>query len=211
MGTAPASPTHGRLEGFLAAGAATAIVGVALIASYLSLAHNEPIPFNQDDPDRLATWMILLELGSAAAIAAGTWAIRAQHPHAAVGLAVAAAGVLLPFWAAWSWLPSPARAGVLAAFPLAAAGISRVALRWGVRPSGPARHGLRSVTLLAAAAILVHLLGYNPFADPGCARVCDDVRPVLDGLLTTRSAVECSCILTIVAIVVSQFAGGRKK
>jgi signal transduction histidine kinase len=203
MGTTRASPARGRVEGLVAAGAATGMAGVAIVASYLAVVHNEPIPFDQDDPGRLATWMILVELVSAAAVTAGAWVVRAHHPHAAAGLAVAAAGVLLPFWAAWSWLPSPVRAGVLAAFPLAAAGISRVALHWGVRRSSTARLGLRSVTLLTLAATLVHLLGYNPFADPGCARVCDDVRPVLDGLLTTRSAVECSAILTIIAIVVA--------
>lgn len=202
MTTSP-SPTRGRVEGLFAAGLATALAAVGTFASYLAVVHNEPIPFNQEDPAHLATWIVLVELGSAASIAAGVWAIRAHHPHAAVGLAVAAFGVLVPFWSTWSWLPAPVAAGLFATTPLAVAGVASVTLLWRLPPSRIAFHGLRVLSLLAIGASLLHLAGYNPFADPGCTRLCDDVRPVLDGLLATRTAVEWSCTLTIVAAIVA--------
>lgn len=88
-----------------------------------------------------------------------------------------AVGSLLPLWAAWSWLPGPVRAGVLAAAPLTVAGTAQVALGWPPEVSASARRTGRAVVVLAGAASLAHLLGYNPFADPGCARTCNDVRP----------------------------------
>jgi signal transduction histidine kinase len=59
------------------------------------------------------------------------------------------------------------------------------------------------VFALVVAAGGVHLLGYDPFADPGCARTCADVTPLLDGLLSTRSAVVVSCSLTMVAAILA--------
>jgi signal transduction histidine kinase len=59
------------------------------------------------------------------------------------------------------------------------------------------------VFALVVGGALVHLLGYNPFADPGCARTCADVTPLLDGLLSTRSAVVVSCSLTMVAAILA--------
>lgn len=202
-GSGSALHMRGRAVGVAAAATATALAIVAATASYLALAQNEPIPLNPYPFGGLATWLVLVELAAATSIAAGVWASRAQYPYAAAGLAIASTAVLVPFWATGSWLPAPARAGFLAASPLAVASVSQVALRWGARPPGSARITLRATYSLAAAATLVHLLGYNPFADPGCALVCGDVRPVLDGLLTTRSALTWTCVLTIIAIVVA--------
>jgi signal transduction histidine kinase len=112
-------------------------------------------------------------------------------------------GSLLPLWAAWSWLPGPVRAGVLAAAPLTVAGTAQVALGWPPEASASARRAGRAVVVLAGAASLAHLLGYNPFADPGCARTCDDVRPILDSVLSTKSAVAITCVLTIVAAILA--------
>jgi signal transduction histidine kinase len=208
-GASATLPTPGRATGLLAAGAITALAVVAAIASYLPVVRDDSLPFGQGDPSRLATWMVAIELGAALSVVAGAWAIRGQHPQVAGGLAFAAVGVLLPFWATWSWLPSAARAAVLAAFPLAAAGVATVALRWAVLPSVTARRSLRTAYLLVAAAVLIHLLGYNPFADPGCVGACDDVRPALDGLMTSRSAVTYSCALAVVALAVASAAVAR--
>jgi signal transduction histidine kinase len=62
---------------------------------------------------------------------------------------------------------------------------------------------MQVVFALVVAAVVVHLLGYNPFADPGCARTCADVIPLLDGLLSTRSVVVVSCSLTMVAAILA--------
>lgn len=196
-------PVHGRAVGFAAAATATVLALVAGTGTYLASAQDDPIPLHPYPFGALAIWLVLVELAAAISIAAGVWATRARCPYAAAGLAIASAAVLVPFWATDAWLPAPARAGFLAASPLAVGGVIQVALRWGTRRPGSARRTLRVAYSLTAAATLVHLLGYDPFADPGCALVCADVSPVLDGLLSTRSVVGWTCLLTIIAIVAS--------
>ena len=78
----------------------------------------------------MTPWPSLVELAAAAVMVAGAWSVRATHPLASTGLAVATAGSLLPLWAASPWLPGPVRAGVLAAAPLTVAGVAQVALGW---------------------------------------------------------------------------------
>jgi signal transduction histidine kinase len=129
--------------------------------------------------------------------------VRTTHPRASTGLAVAVVASLLPLWAAWPWLPGPVRAGVLAAAPVAVAGLAQVALGWPTQAPAAARGAGRAVFGLAGAASLAHLVGYNPFADPGCLRTCRDVQPPLGGLLTTRAVVVIACLLTIVAAAVA--------
>jgi signal transduction histidine kinase len=148
-------------------------------------------------------WVRPAELAAVAVVVAGTWAVRADRPRASTGLAVGAVGALLPLWAALSWLPGPVRAGVLAATPLTVAGTAQVALGWPLEVSASARRVGQVVLVLAGSASLMYLLGYNPFADPGCARTCDDVRPILDGVLDTKSAVTITCVLTVVAAILA--------
>src|SRR4029077_18962973 len=133
-------------------------------------------------------------------------AVRVDHPRASTGLAVGAMGSLLPLWAALSWLPGPVRAGVLAAAPFTVAGTAQVGLGWPPEAPATARRAGRAVLVLIGAASLAHLLGYNPFADPGCARTCDDIRPILDSVLSTKSAVTITCVLTIVAAILAAAA-----
>ena len=137
---------------------------------------------------------------------AGAWAVRATHPLASTGLAVATAGSLLPLWAASPWLPGPVRAGVLAAAPLTVAGIAQVALGWPTDVPPAARRAGQAIYTLAGAAGLAHLLGYNPFADPGCFRTCEDVAPLLGGPLTTQTAVTITSLLTIATAAVATAA-----
>jgi signal transduction histidine kinase len=197
--TAPRRDTS-AIAGFLA----TATAAVTILVSALAVA-------GDDDPwsvvgRRALAWLLLVELAAVVVMVAGVWAVRGPHPRVSTALAVGTTGSLLPLWAGWPWLPGPARGGVLAAAPLTVAGVARVALQWPTRPSRGAGGAGRAVTLLATAAGLVHLLGYNPFADPGCARVCDDVRPLVENVLTTRSAVASTCLLSFVAAVVAATA-----
>jgi signal transduction histidine kinase len=62
------------------------------------------------------------------------------------------------------------------------------------------------VFALAGVAGLTYLLGYNPFADPGCFRTCEDVPPLLGGLLTTQAAVTIASLLIIVAATIATAA-----
>ena len=108
---------------------------------------------------------------------------------------------LVPGVATLSALPDGVRAGVLAAAPLAVAGAAEVALGW-------TTHGRRAPTdatvwMLAVAAAIVHLAGYNPLADPGCSWVCVSVEPVAGGLLDTRDAVAVSSALSVAGVVIA--------
>jgi signal transduction histidine kinase len=169
---------------------------VTVVASSLVLARYDPALVGERST---TPWLSFVELAAAAAMVAGTWAVRAAHPPASTGLAVATAGSLLPLWATSPWLPGPVRAGVLAAAPFTIAGLAHVALGWPREGAPTARRAGRAVYVLAGTAALTHLLGYNPFADPGCFRTCEDVPPVLGGILTTQAAVTVASLLTIAA------------
>jgi signal transduction histidine kinase len=140
------------------------------------------------------------------ALVAAVWLLRPNRPGAALGLSIATIATLLPLWAAWSWLGPAVRAATLAVLPVATVGVALVAAGWaGARPVAGARL-FPAGALLAGAAALVHLTGYDPFADPGCARTCERVRPLAEGLLTVRTAVAMTCSLTIAAAVVAAIA-----
>jgi signal transduction histidine kinase len=193
----------GRVAAAVAGSLATAVAVVTVLASSVALAGDD---LGAVVERRAPVWLRLLELAAVAAMVAGVWAVRADHPRVSTGLAVATAGSLLPLWAAWSWLPGPARAGVLAAGSLTIAGVARVALHWPMEPSPRARRAGGVVFVLVGTASLIHVLGYNPFVDPGCVRICDDIAPALHNLLTTRSAVALTCLLTILAATVGAAA-----
>ena len=202
-GASPGLAAPGRASGALAAPLATTVAVVTVVASALVLVRYDP----QLIGERATTpWLSFVELAAAVVMVAGVWAVRATHPLASSGLAVATAGSLLPLWAALPWLPGPVRAGVLAAAPLTVAGVAQVALGWPADPSPAARRAGQAIYTLAGAAGLAHLLGYNPFADPGCFRTCEDVAPLLGGLVTTQAAVTIASLLTIAAVAVATAA-----
>lgn len=99
---------------------------------------------------------------------------------------------------------------MLAAAPFTVAGVAQVALGWPTKVAPEVRRAGRAVYLLAGVAALVHLLGYNPFADRGCFRTCEDVPPVLGGILTTRAAVTVASLLTIAAAVLGAAASSDR-
>ena len=190
----PAAPR--RAARALAAPLATAVAVVTVVASALVLARYDPALVGERST---TPWLSFAELAAAVVLVAGAWSVRATHPPASTGLAVATVGSLLPLWATSPWLPGPVRAGVLAAAPFTVAGVAQVALGWPTEPSPAARRAGRAVYVLAGVAALAHLLGYNPFADPGCFRTCNDVPPLLGGILTTQAAVTVASLLTIAA------------
>jgi hypothetical protein len=199
-GATPAPAAPRRAPGALAAPLATTVAAVTVVASSLVLARYDPELVGERST---TPWLSFVELAAAVVMVAGAWLVRATHPLASTGLAVATAGSLLPLWAAWPWLPGPVRAGVLAAAPLTLAGVAQVALGWPTDPSPAARRAGRAVYVLAGVAGLTQLLGYNPFADPGCFRTCEDVAPLLGGFLTTQTAATITSLLTLVAAAVA--------
>jgi signal transduction histidine kinase len=159
-----------------------------------------------DDPfayagRRLPAWLIVVGLSVVGFVVAGLWATRIR-PGASGGLATATIGSLLPLWAAWSWLPDRIQAGVLVATPFAVM-VAQVALSWSAPGSSNPSTAMRIVVILVVASGVVHLLGYNPFADSRCRLTCVNVTPLLDGSMSTRSAVVVSCSLTIVGAVLA--------
>jgi len=201
-GTAPPEPqARARRAATVTTSLATGIAVLTVLMSALAdRVADDPLAFAER---RLPAWLTAVDVAAVGVVVAGLWATRAHHPRASIGLAVATVGSLLPLWAAWSWLPDEVRAGVLAAAPFVVVGAANVALGWTASSSRNASRAMQVVFALVVAAVVVHLLGYNPFADPGCARTCADVIPLLDGLLSTRSVVVVSCSLTMVAAILA--------
>ena len=205
VASAPSAP--GRATGALPASLATVVAVATVLASSIVLARDDPRLLNKDWP---AAWPWLVEFAAAVVMVGGAWSVRTTHPRASTGLAVAVVASLLPLWAAWPWLPGPVRAGVLAVAPVTVAGIAQVALGWPTQAPRAARGAGWAVFGLAGTASLAHLLGYNPFADPGCLRTCQDVQPLLGGLLTTRAGVVIACLVTLAAgaVAIAGVVGG---
>ena len=202
-GTSPGLAAPGRAPGALAAPLATTVAVVTAVASALVLARYDPALIGERST---TPWLSFVDLAATVVMVAGAWAVRATHPLASTGLAVATAGSLLPLWAASPWLPGWLRAAVLAAAPFTVAGLAQVALAWPTEVPPAARLAGRAVYVLTGVASLTHLLGYNPFADPGCFRTCEDVQPLLGGLLATLTAVTIASLLTIAAAAVATAA-----
>jgi signal transduction histidine kinase len=202
-GASPGLAAPGRAPGALAAPLATTVAVVTVVASTLVLARYDPELVGERST---TPWLSFVELAAAVVIVAGAWAVRATHPLASTGLAVATAGSLLPLWAASPWLPGSVRAAVLAAAPFTVAGLAQVALGWPTEVLPAARRAGRALYVLAGLASLTHLLGYNPFADPGCFRTCEDVAPLLGDFLTTQTAVTIASLLTIATATVATAA-----
>jgi signal transduction histidine kinase len=181
----------------LATGVAVLTVLMSALAGRVA---DDPLAFAER---RLPAWLSFVSLMAVGLLVASLWATRSHHPRASSGLAVATVGSLLPLWAAWSWLPDVVRAGVLAAMPFVVVGAAQVALGWPAPRSRNESRAVRVVLALVAAGAVVHILGYDPFADPGCARTCADVTPLLDGLFSTTSAVLIAGLLTFVATLVA--------
>ena len=120
------------------------------------------------------------------------------HPRRTRAVAVAVTGSFLPLWSGWPSLPATMRVGVLALTPVTLLGALLLC-----RDREPvARPVRRRVSEAAAAgsvagAVLVQAATYNPFSDPRCAALCDEVTPVLDGLATARTGVLVAAVLTL--------------
>jgi signal transduction histidine kinase len=200
-GTRQAQPGRaGRAATMTTALATGVAVLTVLISALADRVGDDPLAFAER---RLPAWPTLVGLVVVGVVVAGLWATRADHPGASTGLAVATVGSLLPLWAAWSWLPDVVRAGVLAATPFAVVGVAQVGVGWTLPSSRNASAAMHVVFALVVGGALVHLLGYDPFADPGCARTCADVTPLLGGLISTRSAVTIAGLLTVVAALLA--------
>lgn len=135
-----------------------------------------------------------------ALVVAAIWAVRRQRPWATAGLSLAVVAAIVPLWSSWPWLGAGLRAAVLALPPLAIVGVVLLVGGWHGPPRGGAVYRRAGVALGVGAA-LVHLLGYDPFSDLGCARTCERVTPLLAGILSTRSVVALASALTVLTAI----------
>jgi signal transduction histidine kinase len=155
-------------------------------------AARNPVTFAESglDPAMLAVLLVASALVPAAVFA------TKPHTRSAIGLAIASVGSQVPFWAAWPGLSDELRSAALAVAPLTIAGVAASVHGWTMR--SPSKT-LRASYLLVALAVTVHLLGYDPFADPGCARTCGDVAAPLEFALTAHGAVGIVTGLSVLA------------
>jgi signal transduction histidine kinase len=166
---------------------------ITALASAGRWAARNPLPFAESrlDPAMFAVLLVAAALVPAAAFAAGS------RTRSAVGLLMASIGSQLPFWAAWPGLSDELRSAALAAAPLTIAGVAASVHGWTARSPSKA---LRASYLFVALAVTVHLLGYDPFADPGCARICGDVAVPLEFAVTAQGAVRIVAGLSVLAV-----------
>jgi signal transduction histidine kinase len=175
--------------------AALTVVLLPLVTALVSAgrwAARNPLTFAESGLEP-ATLAVLL--AASALVPAAVFADR-PRTRSAIGLAVASVGSQVPFWAAWPGLSDELRSAALALTPLTIAGVAASIQGWTAR--SPSRALLASY-LFAALAVTVHLLGYDPFADPGCARTCGDVAAPLEFALTAQGAVGIAAGLSVLA------------
>jgi signal transduction histidine kinase len=189
---------RGIERGGLAAGLCAALATTAAVFVVLLVTRADPPTLFERTVPPVVQEIALL--GTFALLVAA-WASQLHRHRASIGLSVVAVSSLVPGVASLSTLPDGVRAGVLAAAPMAVAGAAEVALGWTI-------HGRRARTgptvwMLAVAAAIVHLAGYNPLADPGCHWVCVSVEPVAEGLLDTREAVAVSSALSVAGVLIA--------
>jgi len=148
--------------------------------------------------------LVVAAVGAAAAVTAG-WLVRREHPYVTIGLSATVIGVLVPFCAGWRGLPDGVRAAALATTPVAVAGAAQIASRW-----RNGRSALMKVTwLLAGLAVIVHVIGYDPFADPACRRTCDGIQPLAAEIVSTHLSIASASALTLAAGMLGLVAVAR--
>jgi len=199
----------------MVAGAGPVVVartaGIAVSATVLAAAVVVVcvLPFALDNPNapqvqRLPVWYVLVLAGAATVSVAGAWAARSHSGRASAALALAGVAAILQLWSSQQWLPDSLRAATLATTPLAVAAVAATALLW--PPTAEPRTD-RLVIVIAGIAVVaagVHVVAYDPFADPGCTQTCADLTPILGELIGTRAAMA----ITAAAIVTIAMIGG---
>jgi signal transduction histidine kinase len=186
----------GRRLAVAAASGTTLLCGAAaaaLVGVYLS---SRPYPLQAGDIYQARVNLMVLVL-----VVAAAWFTCGVRPRLTAGLAVAAWGWALPVLATLVNLPLGLRVAGYAASPGVAAGISLMFLRWRTdrTPTPTSRRMTALVWILTGIAAMTLILGYEPFADPGCTTACSEGSTPLGWLLSTRTAVIVAALLVAVA------------
>ena len=178
VGTPPGAVVSYRL----AALTAILLPLVTVLVSAGRWAARNPVTFAESGLDSA---MLAALLVTSALVPAAVFAAK-PRARSALGLAMASVGSQVPFWAAWPGLSDELRSAALAVAPITIAGVTATVHGWTSRSQSSA---LWAAYLFVSLAVTVHLLGYDPFADPSCARTCGDVAAPLEFALTARGAV----------------------
>ena len=176
----------------LAALTAVLVPSITALVSAGRWGTRNPVTFAES---RLDPAMLAFLLLASALVPVAVFAAR-PRTACALGLAIASVGSQVPFWAAWPGLPDGLRSAALAVTPLTVAGVAAAVHGWAPRPVSWV---LRASFVAVALAVAVHLLGYDPFGDPGCVRTCGNVTAPLEFALSAKDAVAIAAALTVVA------------
>ncbi len=149
--------------------AASAVIAVHLVG-VSSFSHE---PWRGASPELdLPIWAAALSWACLILAVVAAWVSRTARPGLALGLAAAAVGAALPAWSSWTGAPPTLRSAVLAAPALTAAGLAQTVPRWS---AGASSWLSRLAWMFAAAAVVLHLVAYDPVADLQCSRVCRSI------------------------------------
>jgi len=197
-----------RQTGLVWPGALASVVTVmAVTVSVVSTGLAPNAPVGESGPPLALSWAAVPCL---VVLVAACWLLVADHPRSALGLSLVAGAWLLPGLAAWPLPTAQVRAALLAAAPLAVAGIALVTAGW--RPLPTDRPTSQRVAVaLATAAAVTHLLGYDPFFDPACTRTCEASPAVLADLLGQRQVIGVSGGLTLLASTAAMVTSLRSR
>jgi signal transduction histidine kinase len=206
--TPPVRRFPDRLTGrlWLAICSAVLVTALAVTVALISVG---VAPSSQSYTERPLAW------GSAGIVVAtalvvASWLLVEGHPSSAVGLLLVGLAWLLPGLAAWPVIPAQGRAWLLAAAPVAAVGIGLTVAGW--QPTTIDRRGPLFATVgFASLGVAAHLLGYDPFFDPTCARTCEASPAVLAHILGTQGAVGVSAFFTLAASAAAVVTGIRSR
>jgi signal transduction histidine kinase len=179
METAPSARPHGsRLVAWTLVSLATLSLGLVLV-----VLTEDALVSAIRGPFRLIAAAALL--GSTVVIVTA-WVSVNTRPRVTAGLALVGIALLWPLAAAWAQINAPLRGAMASLAPLAIAGAAQVGLLWSPRAHRPV--ALALISGLAAFAVVILFIGFNPFDEPNCGLLCLDIRPPGAGLVSSRTA-----------------------
>ncbi|HEX5014357.1 MAG TPA: histidine kinase [Candidatus Limnocylindrales bacterium] len=178
-----------------AAAVLVTLLGIAITIAF-RIAPQDSVFFRS-----MPVWLDAVGVAAAGCVTVAAWAARAIRPRSVIGLAVLSAALVLPIGGAWSGAPNALRAAALAPLPLAIAAACHVAVGWGHERHG---RGLLAVTYgLTGGALVLLLVGYDPFRDPSCDRTCLSAPALVEGWLRTPTVLATTRVLTVCAAIAS--------
>lgn len=161
-----------------------------------------------DDTFVSAVWrrfssMAPVIITSSAVVIVTAWVSVNARPRVTAGLALVGIALLSSVAAAWPQIGAPLRGAMASLAPFAVAGAAHVGLLWSPRAHRPI--ALALVYGLAGMAVVILLVGFNPFDEPNCGLLCLDTRPPGVGLLSSRTALGVAAASGGAAALVAAF------